>query len=82
MGVPAACMVVEPVRVIMVSSMVASLVNLANSTDVARLDTLVVADHVVASHTWMVAVHKLMVASLDTLDRLTVHLVVAQDLVA
>ena len=78
MGVPAACRVVEPV----VSNMVVSLVSVANSTDVARLDTLVVADHVVAGHAWMVAVHKLMVTSLDTLDRLSVHLVVAQDLVA
>ena len=58
MGMPIAPMVVEPVMVIkMVSSKVASLVDIANPTDVASLDTLVVAAHVVAIHTVVVAIH-------------------------
>ena len=59
--------------------MVAAHVMAAHTVVVAQL---MVADLMMASHRWMVTVYKCMVASLDTLDRLTVHLVVAQDLVA
>ena len=61
------------------------------STTMVAIHTWMVAVHIWmvasrtgtrATHTVVVAVHELMVASLDTLDGLTVHLVVAQDLVA
>ena len=106
MGMSIARMVVDPVMVIvMVSSKVASLVDIANPTDVAlepretmgvaaatvvvmvAIHTLVVVNMgvaedvqaVAASLVRLVVVARLVVAVLDTLDRLAAHLVVAQD---